>query len=275
MKNDIIKKILSFVLLFLLIVSFTISVLTIVMESTILNKRYVTRVIEENNYYSKTYNSIMEKFKDNTIQSGLEESILEGIITEEQVKQDTLIMIDNIYENSETKVDKEIVKTRLKEKINKIIEENRKRVSLEEQEAINIYVNTIENIYEDGILYKQEYIDNARTIMLKAEKYTPIVIGIGIVSSLAIIIVMGIINRIDSLKFFSSTLISSGILLCVPKIMESLHINSHNILLFNMNFSTVIINIVERTFMSSVICGIVIIVVGLLINVFNIENKKD
>ena len=275
MKSNIVKKIISYILLFLLIISFTTSIIISVMKFTILNKQYIISAIKENNYYTKTYNNIMDKFKDNTIQSGLEEKVLDGIITENQVEKDTLIIIDSIYENTETKVDTEIVKTGLIEKINKIVKENNKKVSSEEQEAINIYVNTIEKIYKDGILYKQEYIDVVKTIITKTINYLPIIVGSGILISLVLIVVIVVINKKVSIKYFSSALISSGILLLVPKVIESIHINTHNILLFNINFSAVVISMVESLLMNLLVCGIISSSIGLLINIFNTEKVKE
>ena len=258
-----VKKIISFVLLFLLIISFTLSIIISILYFTIFNESYIVSVIEDNSYYSKTYNNIIEKFKDNTIQSGLDESVLEGIITEKKVEEDTKNIIKNIYENTETKVDTEITKTRLKEKIDQIIKNNNKKVTNEEQESINIYLNTIEKIYEDGILYKQNYIEMVQSVFSKIIKICPIimVVSFGITLILAIIIV--IINKKESIEYYSVLFISSGILLVIPKLIEAIHINMHNILLFNLNFSKVVINVVENAVDSFMVCGIICIVLGL------------
>ena len=139
-----VKKIISYIIIVVLIILLFASNTITILSQTILNEKFVLGLLEKNDYYAQVYSQILEAFKDNTVQSGLEESILDGIMTEEQVKNDTKSFLDYLYNGTELTIDTEGVKTRLQEKINEVIRENNKRVNSDEQTAINTCISNIE-----------------------------------------------------------------------------------------------------------------------------------
>ena len=273
-----IKKITSYILVLLLIILLTSSIAIIIFSQTIFKQDFTIKMLEKENYYTKLYAQIIEKFKDNTIQSGLDDEVLNGIITEEQVEEDIKSLIAGIYNKSEYTINTEKVKERLNENIKKVIEKNKKDISNQEQQAIDIYVTTIGDIYSREIAYAQNYIPKVQEVFSKTQNIMQKVgvllyISFGVIFALIIII-----NKKESIKYLSITAMSTGILLIIPTIMEKNIINTQNILLFNQTFSKVVVNIVETIMLKFLIFGIVFLVIGIALNVvssrkFNITKQ--
>ena len=76
------------------------------------------------------------------------------------------------------------------------------------------------------------------------------------------------------LKFLSISLMSAGVLVIVPKIIEAITMRTQHILVFNMSLSNVVINMIERIMLSFLISGIVIISLGVIANIFYCVKKS-
>ena len=198
-----VKKILTYILIYFIILLLSASTILIIFSTTLLNKNYILSTLEKEDYYNKTYSIIMEKFKDNTIQSGLEDSVLDGIMIKEELENDIKTFVDYIYTGKEYNVSIENLKTRLENNINKVIEENNKRVDKSEQEAINIYVNTIADIYEDGTIFSKEYSSGLQQGFEKIQNIINKVKLIVYIATIVLIIILIIINKKSSIKGLS------------------------------------------------------------------------
>ena len=267
------KKIITYILVFILIVLSTASMSYIILYTTILNKNFMLNELQKSNYYSKTYSIILEEFKDNTIQSGLEESIFDGIITEEQVRKDIKEVVTYIYSGQEYSISTEEVKQKLQENIQKVIKENSKQVMKDEQQAINTYVDTIGDIYTNRISLSKQYIGQVQRVFSKIQRR---LIKYGFIICITTIIVGTIIIAVKkrkSLKYISIATISTGMLLTIPKIMETAYIDLKDILIVNGEFSKVVINIAETIINTFLIIGILLIMLGIIESVFSIKKK--
>ncbi len=270
-----VKKIVSYLIVFILIILLLASTVITILSNTILKEEFVLGLVEKNNYYSEVYHQILENFKDNTIQSGLEEDVLDGIMTEEQVEQDVKSLLDYLYTGTEMSIDTEGVKTRLQEKIDQVIKENNKRVNSDEQIAINTYVNTIGNIYEDGITYVKSYISQMRNVVEKIQNILAKVTIAVYIATIVTIIILLIINKKEGFQYLAISSLSSGALCIALKILETSSIRVQNILIFGKAFSAVVINIIESIILSFVIAGIVFCVLGLIFSIIgNIKTGK-
>ena len=256
------KKIVTYVLGFILVITLLISIALTILNQTILKKEFVVNLLEKNEYYSKIYADIYDTFINNTVQTGLDESILDGIITEEQVKNDVNSFVNYLYGIGEISIDTEGVKTRLEENINKEIEKNGKKLVQNEQEAINRYVSKIVEIYEDGITYAKSYAKTISNIVQKVQKASNIAQIAGYVATFVIALILITINKLKVVKYISVCIMSSGILLIIPKIIEASAMEIHNILILNKAFSEVLINVIETIISSFMITGIIIFVIG-------------
>lgn len=268
-----IKKIISYLLTFVLIVLLVVSVAITIVSKTILSEKYILGVLDKNNYYTEMYHEILESFKDNTIQSGLDETILDGVMTEEQVKKDIQSLIHYLYTGTKMSIDTEGVKTRLQEKINQVIQENNKKVNSSEQQEIDIYVNTIANIYSDGIAYAEKYIPTIQSVLSKIQNTLTRVQMIPYVAIIVVAILLLAINKKESLKYFSIASISTGILFIILKIIESSTMRIQNILILNKAFSNVLINAIQNIMFIFLFVGIIFSIIGIILSL--IANKKS
>ena len=101
----IIAKIIKFILITILVICIIAIGMSKIVSSTILDKTYTMQKLEETNFYSETYELVKSNFENYIYQSGLEETVLEDICTEEKVKNDIEQIISNIYDGTDIKID--------------------------------------------------------------------------------------------------------------------------------------------------------------------------
>ena len=84
-----IKNMFRYIMAIILAVSIIGLVTIYLASSTILNQSYVINQLEKNNYYSKIREQVISNFENYIYQSGLDENVLESIVTEDKIKEDT------------------------------------------------------------------------------------------------------------------------------------------------------------------------------------------
>ena len=116
-------KVLTNLLKFISITILTICMIILgfisIVSSTILDKNYVIKKLEETNFYSEIYKLVESNFENYIYQSGLDEDVLKNICTEEKVKTDINKMLSNIYNGTEQKIDTTEIANCLNENIEK------------------------------------------------------------------------------------------------------------------------------------------------------------
>ena len=90
------KKILNFIFVLVIALSFTFIGVKSVVFKTIFNKEYVLEQMEKNNFYSETYKLVESGFENYIGQSGLDEEVIKNICTEDKIKNDINIILSNI-----------------------------------------------------------------------------------------------------------------------------------------------------------------------------------
>lgn len=248
-----IKRIISYILAFILVILLTASSALIILSTTILNKNYVKNKFAKEDYYTRIYQLIMEKFKDNTIQSGLEETVLDGVISIEQVESDTAKLVDYIYTGGTINVDTATVKNNLTQNINKVIEENNKKVLSDEQKAIDTYIKTLTEIYESNVIISKDFMPEVHNVVSSIQKITKKVAPFIYIATIVVLIILIILRKTRSLKYIAIAFTSTGILLIIPKIIELIAMRIKKVLLFTQALSDVVINIVENVMLEFLI----------------------
>ena len=112
-----------------------------IVSSTILSKQYVLSKLEETNYYEEIKKEIESSFENYIGQSGLDEDVIIDIVSLEKIKEDTNIIITNIYDGTEKTVDTTEIETNLKNNIEASLEN--KKLTITQQKAIDEYINKI------------------------------------------------------------------------------------------------------------------------------------
>ena len=273
----IFKNIITLILAFLLMLSILLTVTVQIVSTTILNKDYILGKLDEANYYNNVYEQIKDSLAGYIGPSGLDEEVLENIYTREQVKEDINLIINNIYENKDDKINTEDIKEKLQNNIEASVGSG--LLTKENRNSIEDFIDKIADEYVQNISH-DPYFEKLGIIMNKAKdivgKVDGIIIFVPII--LAVVILLLNIKQISSaIRFISISILTSGLIGIVIKLFIEAKINISNILIINDSFSEVIKNVISSILNSintiSIIGIIVSIVVIILTNVIKVNRQ--
>ena len=108
-----IKKIIQYIIVTILALAILALVIINILSSSILKKEYILSKLQQQDYYEKIYEETKSNFENYIHQSGLDEEVLENIVTKEKIEKDTKKIINNIYNGMDEKVDTEEIKNKL------------------------------------------------------------------------------------------------------------------------------------------------------------------
>ena len=270
------KKIISYILSFILAVLIIITGIFTIVKSTIMNKQYVISKLEEAKYYERMDAEIIEQFKNYTIQSGLTDDVLEDLFTIEKLTNDINNVIDSIYEGNELKIDTSEIIENLKKNIETEVEKEGKVVDFEE-EAMQEYLKAIENAYESQISYSTNVVNDIGSTFSKilnlADKAQ---IAIYIATTIVFLIIVIInIKQIIGLKYISIATMASGLFILVSKLIIESKTDLKNIMLINQATTKVIQLVIDDILLKVIIAGGSLLAIGIVLSiVYNTINKK-
>ena len=241
----IFKNIVSIILAFLLMASILLTVAVQIVSSTILNKDYILGKLEEANYYNNVYEQIKDSLAGYIGPSGLDEEVLENIYTREQVKEDINLIINNIYENKDDKINTEDIKEKLQNNIEASVGSG--LLTKENRNSIEDFIDKIADEYVQNISH-DPYFEKVGMIINKVKdmigKVEGIIIFVPII--LAVVILLLNIKQISSaIRFIAISILTSGVIGIVIKVFLETKINISNILIINDSFSEVIKNVIN------------------------------
>lgn len=270
------KKIVVYIINFLLVILIFLLSSLLILSNTVLNKQYVKNVLIKNDYYGRTYANIKEDFKNYIMQSGLQESILEDLYDREKVNSDIDMVIDSIFENKKLSIDTKTITKKLDNRINAVLENNNRRPEAEEREEIKIFENTIAEVYIDGIVYSSESVLEISNIYNKIQPLIIKVVNLLGVLILALLVIIFVINRNlkQNINAVGISLFSSGLLSIIIKIL--IGDRTHNILVLNTTFSESLIYLINSIVSIIFVTGIVMSITGFIfIIVSNIQKRNQ
>lgn len=268
------KGIVYIINLFLVICIFALSSI-LIFSNTILSKQYVLGVLEKNNYYERTYHDIQDGFKNYIMQSGLDESVLEDLYSQEQVKQDIDMVINGIYENKNIKVDTQLIKKTLDDRISKVLKQNNRVPDREEKEAIQTFENAIVETYANGIAFSQRTVEQIGNVFAKIQNMVSIAKVALMVVIVVLIAIIVLVNRNvkETVTTMGIALLSSGILGVVLKLL--LGDRMHNILMLNATFSDTVVYLIKAIINAFFTVGIVMTIIGIVAIIVGSMNKEE
>lgn len=241
----IFKYIISIILAFLLMLSILLTVALQIVSTTILNKDYILGKLDEANYYNNVYEQIKDSLAGYIGPSGLDEEVLENIYTREQVKEDINLIINNIYENKNDKINTEDIKEKLQNNIEASVGSG--LLTKENRNSIEDFIDKIADEYVQNISH-DPYFEKVGMIINKVKdmigKVEGIIIFVPII--LAVVILLLNIKQISSaIRFIAISILTSGVIGIVIKVFLETKINISNILIINDSFSEVIKNVIN------------------------------
>ena len=258
------KQFIRYVLSALLTISSIIFILVSTISSTILNEKYVLNKLEETNYYSNIYEAVKSNFENYIYQSGLDEKVLDNIVSQEKVKEDTKSIISHIYNGLEEQIDAETIKQNL----NTNIENSLKNIKLSsaQKKAIETFVDTVTDEYTDTILHFG-FEKDIYTVYHNISKYVELAKKIMLVSIAVCLILLVLITLKRVYRIFNFAAISSvatGIFLVIIKIIIDSKINVEAISILNDAISLTLRNIASEILQNLMSYGCILIAVGIV-----------
>ena len=259
------NKLLKYIFAILFYLSLTIVVLINILNSTILSKEYILNKLEESNYYNNIYTEVENNFENYIYQSGLDPIVLENIVSRDKIKEDTNIIISNIYDGSNKNIDLEVVRNNLSTNIDKSLED--RYLSEENKKAINKFIDIIINEYEDTIMntdYSSKINTGISSINNKINMINIIMIILVIISILSLIL-LNIKKKRRKLSIFGIPLLALGLLLITIYIYIILNIDINNIVILNDAISIAVHYILNGIVVKFLINGSIFTILGILI----------
>lgn len=257
--KNIIRYITAIVLTLLIIAL----VLVIITSSTIANKDYVYTKLEETGYYTKIYEMVKSNFENYIYQSGLEPTVLEDIVSEKKVKEDTNTIINNIY----TGLKKEIETDSLKENLNNNIEKSlEKTLNVTQKQAVNTLIDKITKEYTNTILHF-DFENEIYKVYQKAMKYVNLAKKVIIISIVLCVLLLVIITtrRIYRIfNFLGISCISSGLFLVIINLFINQQITIQHITILNDAMSVVLRNICTEILSNIMLYGCILLGIGFI-----------
>lgn len=261
----IIKKIITYIIALFLTIFILISILVNLLSSTILNENYILSKLEETDYYSQIYELVESNFENYIQQSGLDEDVISGIITEEKIEKDTQQILINLYDGINEEITTQEIEDTLRENIDESLEG--RDLTEEEEEAIDTFIQKICNEYKNTILHT-DYEEQINNIYQKITNYTNLAKRISIFAIGVFIILLIVINfrRIyRAVDGCAVSLLSSGVILLAVNFYVNSKIKIQSITVLNNAFSSVIRSTVEEIFNNIFNFGCIMTIIGVIL----------
>lgn len=259
-------KIVANIARFILITILTVCIIAIgtiqIVSSTILDKNYIISKLEETNFYEEVYNLVESNFENYIYQSGLEESALDNICSKEKVKQDINIMLSNIYEGTNKKIDTSEIEDNLNKNIDSLNVRNKQNST-----AIDQFVKHICEEYESTLIHT-EYESKINNVYSKVINILDKMRTATIIAIAVDIILLVIINIKQISKFVQAigvALLSSSLFEIIAYNIVVTKVDITGIKIFNDAFSKTIVTIIQETLNRVQTLGIVTLIAAIVL----------
>ena len=276
------KKIIQYIIATILALAILGLIIINILSSSILSKEYILGKLQNQNYYEKIYQETESNFENYIHQSGLDEDVLKDIVTKEKIEKDTRIILNNIYNGMDEKIDTKEIRGKLTENINNSLNG---KISSSEQKAIDTFVDTICKEYETTISHTN-YEQKINEALNKINKYIDLakkamMVTIGVTSVILVLLSIRRIYRITS-KIGVAFVIDGLILILGEKYVSS-NIKVDTIMLLNNGVSDVLQSILNEILgnilkTGSILLGlgiVLIIVYAVIKSIRKLKREKD
>ena len=258
------KKIIAYIIATILAISILVLIITNMLSSTILSKGYILSKLQEQDYYDKIYEETESNFENYIHQSGLDEDVLDGIVTKEKIQKDTKIIIENIYNGTDEKIDTEEIKNNLNEKINNSLNG---KISSSEQKSIDTFVDTICKEYETTISHTN-YEKKINSVINKANKYVDLLtkLTLIIICISVIILILLTIKRIYRITArIGVAFVIDGLILILAEKYINAKIKIDTIVILTKGISDVVQSILKEILSNTLKTGSIMLTIGVVL----------
>lgn len=231
--NKVVETIIKIILVALLFICiFAFGILNI-LSKTILSQEYTLKMLDQSNYYANIYTQIKSDFRNYIYQSGLDETVIDDIITPEEVKEDSKKIITGLYNGLHEEVNTDKVAERLNANIDKSLEG--RNIDSKTREQINTFVEQITNQYKETMT-KTEYENQIYSAYAKVEK----IVNLGknatiILSAILVIVILCTYFRklFKNVAYVGTSLLSTGIAYIIVESYITKKVQIENLTILN------------------------------------------
>ncbi len=253
------RIVLSYIMKFIQSISFFLLSLSLILIFTVFNEDYVLDLLNNHNYYQELYDNTLEEVSYYLEQSGLNEEVLNNVISVKSLKNEIITTIDNLYTNQKITVNTEEFQNNLTTNINNYIKDNNIRV--DNKDTVNILTKKLVNIYEEEISYNNTF-EKVRPMFNKAYKLTKIVLLISIIVS----IITYLINRyVFKDRNIIASLFTNFVILVGLVLYTKYTIDINNIFFYNTSISNILMEFINSVLKCMLVTGIISFILGLFI----------
>lgn len=274
-------KVLINLLKFIFIMILTVAIiglgLVTIAFSTVLNKDYLVQKLEETDFYSGTYKLVESNFENYIYQSGLEEDVLKEICSQDKVKKDINIMLNNIYNGANQSIETTEISEKLNANIDKLGIKNKQNES-----AISEFVNHICQEYTDTLVHSKYETEinkmyNKINTMLNKVYNTLLIV---FVVDLILIIIINRKKILKDIQALGIALMSASIFQIVACQIITSNVDVKNIKIFNDVFSNSLVTIIQDVLnkinsLALGTCIFAIIILGIYVSIKVNKKTKD
>ena len=251
---------------FLLIISVGILYLSTLITNTLLSEEYILNKAEQANYYQKLYETIYESFSNYTMQSGLEEQVVQDTITIDKIKTDTNIILDNFFKGANTNIETDSIKEKLSQNINNYLKDN--NLNIQDESSLETFKGLIIQQYKNNINEHSNQDEKIYNIIVKAKNILNKAKGISIIAIIITLILFFIFNKKNLIKIVSVLGIVSTffgiIFLFVNSTINSI-IDIQNIYILNESISELAKLVISENLLKFIVQGIILLILGLFL----------
>lgn len=279
--KTIIKYIVTIILAIAMIAYFFISLVS----STILSEQYILSKLDETDYYNKIYEYVKSNFENYIYQSGLEETVLEDVVSKEKIRKDTGIIISNLYDGLNQKIDTQEIRDNLNKNIKETLEDQDMTVT--QQNAIDTFIDHICNEYTDTMSHFsfEQQVNQAYQKVIKYMDLSKKVLLITIGLDILLLLVLNLRRIYKFVSLVGVSLTTTGAFLTIVNLFVNIKIKIQTITILNdavsdtlRNVLTSMLNMVMNNEYILLISGVLLIIVSNLIHnikKYGLEKEND
>lgn len=259
-----VRKIIQYILTTILALAILALILINIFSSTILSESYVLSKLDEENYYEEIYQNTKSNFENYIYQSGLDEEVLNDIVTKEKIEKDTKIILSNIYDNTNEEIDTKEIADKLHQNIENSLGGN---ISNSERQSIEKFVDTICKEYESTISHTS-YEEKINAVYQKGMKYIDLgkkvlLVVIGLCVVLIILLTIRRIYRVIGRTGTAFTI--DGLILVIANEYINGKIRIQGITILNNAVSKVLRNVLTDILSKVMTYGSILLILGILL----------
>ena len=260
----VVNRIVQYILATILGLSILTLIIINIASSTVLNESYIFSKLKEEKYYDEVYEQTKSNFEKYIYQSGLDESVIEDLVSKDKIEKDTKIILNSIYDGIDEKVETDSINEKLNKNIKDSLNGN---ISSSQKKAIDDFVEKICEEYEDTIL-STKYNAKANSVIKTINQYIQLINKIlYIVSgvSFILIIILSIKKIYKVLARLGFALTVDGLILIIVKAYIFSKVNIYGITILGESATKVLKSIFVDIFEKISIFSWVMLIVGIIL----------